>query len=103
MAVFEKRRGKDDVIKYRAKIRIKGRPTRSKTFSRLSDAKRWAQKVETQIQEGSYLPSAQKHTLAELIDRYLEEILPQKERRDAGDSASAAALVEETTRSASAR
>ena len=80
MAVFEERNGKDGSIKYRAKVRIKGHPALSNTFRRLTDAKRWAQKIETEIQEGSYLPKAQarKYTLAELIDRFLAESLPSK-------------------------
>ncbi len=78
MAVFEKRTSKNGEVSYRAKVRLKGRPACSKTFRRLTDAKRWAKKTETEIEEGSYLSNARKHTLSELIDRYLEDILPKK-------------------------
>lgn len=61
MAVFEKRVANDGALKYRAKVRIKGSPTQSKTFRRLSDAKRWAQKIETEIH--SWLVSGHFKTL----------------------------------------
>jgi len=65
-----------------AKVRIKGHPFLSKTFARLSDAKRWAKKTETEVLDGIYFPQKRenKHTVAELIDRYLLEILPRKSR-----------------------
>lgn len=78
MAAIEKRTTESGVVTYRAKIRIKGHPPVSKTFNRLTDAKRWAHKTENELQEGSYLPQARKHTLGDLIDRYLEESLPKK-------------------------
>lgn len=57
---------------YQAKVRIKGYPTQSKTFDRKTDAKIWANKIETEIRTGLFLPETQsnQHTLAELIERY---------------------------------
>ena len=80
MAVFEKRKTKDGKIKYRAKVRIKGHPQQSKTFKRLTDAKRWADQLEVDLQQGIITPRVkkQKHTLAELVDRYIENCLSQK-------------------------
>jgi integrase len=80
MAVFEKRTTSKGNVTYRAKVRIKGRPAQSKTFARLSDARRWAQKIESEIHHGKYLSryEADKHTVSELIDRYLLEIFPKK-------------------------
>jgi integrase len=65
---------------YRVKIRLAGTPTQSATFTRLTDAKRWAQSTETAIREGRYFKSAvaKKHTVAQLIDKYIAEILPTK-------------------------
>ena len=50
------------------------------TFSRLTDARNWAQKTESDIREGLYFKKheSRKHTLKELIKRYTEEILPHK-------------------------
>ena len=80
MAVFEKRTTSKGMITYRVKIRVRGRPPLSKTFDRLTDARRWASKVETEITQGKYFSriEAEKHTISELIDRYLIEVFPKK-------------------------
>ena len=48
------------------------------TFDRKADAIRWAKQHETAVQTGRYLlsPEASKRTLADLIDRYTEQVLP---------------------------
>lgn len=84
MATIEKHaNGKGDTV-YRVKIRLKGAPTQSATFRRLTDARRWEQQTESAIREGRYFKTleAKKHTLAELIDRYIAGVLPAK--KDAG-------------------
>ena len=65
---------------YRVKIRLKGHPSQSATFERLTDAKKWAQSTEAAIREGRYFKdaAAKKHTVAELIDKYVDEVLPTK-------------------------
>jgi integrase len=80
MANIEKRTGSDGKNSYRACVRLKGFPRQSATFRRLSDARKWAQKVETNIRDGRYFPAtaARKHTLAELIDRYKLDVMPAK-------------------------
>lgn len=80
MAAIEKRTTNDGLISYRAKIRIKGSPTQSATFERISDAKKWVQSTEAAIKEGRHFKTteAKRHTLAELIDRYARDVLPQK-------------------------
>jgi len=70
---------------YRVMVRLKGHPPESATFSRKTDAGKWAQDTESAIREGRYFKTAEakKHTLAELIDRYQGEVLSEKplERR----------------------
>ena len=80
MATFEKRTGSGGVT-YRAKVRLLRR-THTKTFKRLTDAKRWAQSTEAAIREARHFPraEAQKHTVRDMIDRYLREVLPKKSR-----------------------
>ncbi len=80
MATFEQRTGSGGVT-YRAKVRLLHR-THTKTFKRLTDAKRWAQSKEAAIREGRHLSKAeaQKHTVRDMIDRYLKEVLPKKGR-----------------------
>jgi integrase len=80
MATIIKRPGKDGKPSYQVRIRVRGCPPSSATFSRLIDARSYATQVEAQIAEGRYLPQAEarRHTLADAIDRYLKDILPSK-------------------------
>jgi len=80
MANIEKRVSKDGKNSYRVKIRLKGFPSQSATFERLTDAKKWTQQTESAIREGRHFKTteAKRHTLAELIDRYCQDVLPAK-------------------------
>ncbi len=80
MANFEKRITKEGKTVVRVRVRLKGFPVETATFDRLTDAKRWASKIETDIREGRHFKTteAKRHTLAELIDRYLRDTLPKK-------------------------
>ena len=46
MANIQTRTTADNRVMYTARIRIKGFPQQTATFSRLTDAKQWAQKTE---------------------------------------------------------
>lgn len=78
MANIEKRVSKDGKTSYRVKIRLKGFPSQSATFERLTDARKWIQQTETAIREGRHFKTieAKRHTLSELIDRYCRDVLP---------------------------
>lgn len=80
MASIEKRTDAQGNISYRAKIRVKGAAAQSATFTRKTDAAKWAKSTEAAIQEGRYLPQAEarKHTLEDLLDRYARDVLPHK-------------------------
>ncbi len=80
MASIRKRANKNGTTSYRVEVRLKGFPPQRATFKRLTDAKVWAGQTEAAIREGRYFKTAEarKHTLAELIDRYIKEILPTK-------------------------
>ena len=82
MANIEERKTPDGKANYRVKVRLKGFPTQTATFHRKTDAKKWAQATETAMREGRYFNTveAKKHTLADMIDRYLEDVLPQKRK-----------------------
>ena len=84
MATIEERRSKDGKITYRVKIRLKGFPPQSASFSRKTDAKKWAQDVESAIRDGRYFKTteARKHTVADMIDRYIRDVLPTKPRSE---------------------
>jgi integrase len=87
MARIKERTSKDGSIRYTAEVRLKGYPTQSATFKRKTDAKKWIQQTEAAIREGRHFKTveAKKHTLAELADRYINDVLPCKSatlRRD---------------------
>ena len=84
MATFEKRTNETGDITYRVKVRLKGKPTQSATFTRLTDAKKWAAATETAIREGRHFKTAEakKHTFAELADRYIKDELPKKPKQE---------------------
>ena len=73
MATFRNRSGK-----WQARVQVKGHATLSKTFINKVDAERWAKQVEVEIQKGSYtnLVLAERTTFAEIIERYIVEVLP---------------------------
>jgi integrase len=83
MASIRKRISRNGTLSYRVEVRLKGFPPQRATFKRLTDARKWAQQTEAAIREGRYFKTAEarKHTLAELIDRYDEEVLPNKPKQ----------------------
>lgn len=83
MAYIEKRKGRDGKTMHRAMIRLKGFPTQTATFERLTDAKHWVQQTEAAMRQGRYFKSAEakKHTVAEMIDRYLERLAIENPKR----------------------
>jgi integrase len=83
MPTIETRNNADGTTSYRAKVRLKGFPVQTATFDRKTDAKTWAGKTENEIKEGRYFKTAEanKHTLTETIDRYLEYIKKRNPKR----------------------
>lgn len=69
MATIEKRIT-DSGTSYRVKIRLQGFPPESATFERLSDAKAWAAKTESDMKAGRHFGASKRHTFAELADEY---------------------------------
>jgi len=80
MAAINRQTDSSGQTKYRVRVRLKGHPVQSATFKRLTDAKRWASKTETDIREGRYFPKreAQKKTVTDLITQYKANVLPSK-------------------------
>ncbi len=80
MANFEERKLKDGKTVYRVRVRVKGYPAETATFTRKTDAKKWAGSTESAIQEGRHFKTSEskRHTLGEMIDRYQNSVLPQK-------------------------
>jgi len=80
MATIQERKSKDGKVQYRALVRLRGYPPQSATFERKTDAKKWIQKTEAEIREGRHFKTreAKKHTVAELIEKYIKSVLPTK-------------------------
>ena len=87
MATIEQRRGNDGQRVYRVKVRRKGQLPQTATFAKLAEARTWAQMTEGAVLEGRHFKTteAKKHTLAEMIDRYRKNVLPNK-RQSTRDS-----------------
>ena len=83
MACIFERKTKDGETRYAALVRVKGYPRQTATFSRKTDAKRWAQQPESMIRSGKYFSqaAAKQHTFSELVERYINTALNQKSPR----------------------
>ena len=81
MASIKERKRKSGSV-YLAEIRLRGHLPVSKTFRRKNEAKRWASQAEAEILSGRGLSNGIKNhrTLADAIDRYLQEPLPGSEK-----------------------
>jgi integrase len=59
---------------------MRGKPEATASFERLTDARIWAQQIETEMRDGRYIKTAeaQKHTVSDLVERYIRDVLPRK-------------------------
>ena len=80
MAQIRERFKKNGKKSFFVRIRMKGKPEATASFERLTDARIWAQHTETAIREGRYATTAeaQKHTVSDLVERYISDVLPRK-------------------------
>ena len=80
MKGIDKRIHKDGTVSYRARVRIKGHPIIIQSFSSKTLAMKWKRDTESAIERGAftYEKPGSKYTLSELIDRYIEKVLPTK-------------------------
>lgn len=65
---------------WQAKVRRLGWPSKTKSFSRKSDAETWARAIEREMDMGAYAnrDDAERTTFREAANRYVQEILPGK-------------------------
>jgi integrase len=80
MAYIQQRTGTDGRTSYRVQVRLKGHRPETATFERKTDAKRWAQDIESAMRAGRHFKTAEakRHSLSDLIDRYIRDVLPTK-------------------------
>ncbi|MCZ8076671.1 MAG: site-specific integrase [Paucibacter sp.] len=67
-------------LQWQAKVRRKGFPTQSKTFSYKEDAEKWVRALERELETTGFVDrrEADKNTLGEVLRRYQKEITPAK-------------------------
>jgi integrase len=65
---------------FKVLIRKTGIPQQVKTFKTKVEAQKWARYIESEIDRGVFIDrtEAERTTIGELIDRYIQEITPQK-------------------------
>jgi integrase len=70
MATIEKRKNAAGEVSYRVKVRLTGYPPETNTFERLTDAKDWAQRTESNMKAGKHFGMSKRFTFGELVDKY---------------------------------
>jgi integrase len=80
MATIVQRPSKNGRAGYRVQVRRKGSPPQSASFQTLAEARKWAKICEGAVLEGRHFPStaAKRHTVSDLIDKYISVVLPGK-------------------------
>jgi len=75
MGYIRQRNTQNGTTRFQAEIRLKGHKTLTATFDRKTDAKRWIQKVESEIRCGRHqlYSEGKRHTLKEAVERYFKE------------------------------
>lgn len=78
MAIIRELTAKDGTPRYKVEIRLKGYPKQYATFKRKTDAKKWIASTESAMRENRHFKTSEskKHTLADAIDKYSNNILP---------------------------
>ena len=81
MATIEKRTTSDGKTTYRVKVRVKGFAPESASFDRLTDARDWGKKIETDMKAGRHFGQSKRHTFNDLADEYKQHAI-DRVRRD---------------------
>jgi len=83
MATIRKRTDKNGSTSYHVQIRLKGYPTQTASFQRLTDAKKWASATEAALRENRHFKTreAKKHTFSDMAERYIKDVLPAKPKQ----------------------
>jgi len=73
----------DGKVRFKARVRVAGYPAQYATFSKLLDAKAWSSRIEADMRAGRYQSDAlaRLYTAGDLIDRYLDCVLPVKSKK----------------------
>lgn len=79
MGAIREAKKKDGSVTYHAEIRLKGYPPQRESFRTRTLAKKWIQDTESAIRDGRHvrIAEAKKHTVKDLIDRFVSQWLSQ--------------------------
>ncbi len=79
MATIREYKKDDGTITYHAEVRLKGYPPQRESFRTRTLAKKWVQDTESSIRDGRHfrIAEAKKHTVKDLIDRFVSQWLSQ--------------------------
>lgn len=71
-------------LQWQAKVRRKGYPSQSRTFMYKEDAEKWVRAIERELETAGFIDrrEAEKNTLAEVLERYQQEVTPGKKSAD---------------------
>ena len=75
MATIEKRTTSEGNTTYRVKVRVKGFAPESASFDRLTDARDWGKKIESDMKAGRHFGQSKRHTFNELADEYKQHAI----------------------------
>ena len=64
-------------LQWRVRIRRRGYPLTTKTFDTKAEAEAWARLMESEMDRGIFVSraEAERYTLSECLDRYIEEYM----------------------------
>jgi integrase len=79
----------DGSVSFHAEVRLRGHSPQRESFRTRGLAKKWIQDTESAIRDGRHFKSAEakRHTLGELIDRFITQWLPKYPKRQAKQTA----------------
>jgi len=79
MGTIRKYDKEDGVATYHAEVRLKGYPKQRASFRTRTLAKKWIQDTESSIRDGRHfhIAEAKKHTVKDLIEKFVNQWLPQ--------------------------
>lgn len=79
MGAIRESKKKDGSVTYHAEVRLKGYPPQRESFRTRTLAKKWIQDTESSIRDGRHfrIAEAKKHTVKDLIDRFISQWLSQ--------------------------
>jgi integrase len=87
MGTVQKRDDNQGTTTWQARVRRKGYPAVSRTFSSEKDAQQWVTEREAEMSRGVFVDTskAREHTLADVIGMYVEKETPKKKGKDSED------------------